>query len=92
MTFRQHNSNRAGYTLIELLEGIAAIALGAWLADKVGSHFQGVWHTIVYWTIATVGSGIIFLCFLFGFGYLFASRKHRQIQKASDGKDTRNAA
>ena len=95
MMIRQHTSTRrcvAGYTLIELLEGIAAIALGAWLADTVSSHFDGTWRTIVLWTIRTVGSGIFFLCFLYGFGYLFDYLERRKIPKTPDGKDTHNAA
>lgn len=74
----------AGYTLIELLEGIAAIALGMWLADVASSHFEGAGHTIVLWTIRIVGSGIIFLCFLFGFGYLFGCLRKRNPPKTPD--------
>ena len=95
MTFRQHTSARrcdAGYTLIELLEAIAAIALGEWLGDVVSSHFEGTWRTVVLWTIRIVGSGVFFLCFLFGFAYLFDCLERRKIPKTKDGKDTDNAA
>ncbi len=95
MTIREHTSTRkcdAGCTLIELIEVVAAIALGAWLADKVSSYFTGAWRTLVLWTIRTIGSGIIFLCFLYGFGYLLAYLERRKTQKTSDEKHTPNAA
>jgi hypothetical protein len=95
MTFSHLPTTRrsnAGYTLIELLEAIAAIALGAWLADVVSGHFDGTWRTVVLWTIRTVGSGIFFLCFLFAFGYLFDYLERRALPKTPDGEDTHNAA
>ena len=75
-------------TAIELFTAIAAIALGGWLASIVGSYFVGAWHTIVFWTIATVGSGILFCAFYKGLITFFAYLKRRKIQKASNGKDT----
>lgn len=63
----------AGYTLIELLELIAAIALGAWLADTASDYFEGAGRKVVYWTVATVGSALIFVCLLVGVGYLVGS-------------------
>ena len=93
MIIRQQKSNRAGWTLIELLECIAAIALGGWLADKASSHFEGVWHSVVFWTIATVGSGVIFVLFLYGFGYLFSYlRRHEKTPKPAHDSDKPNAA
>ena len=82
----------AAYTLIEVLEAVAAIALGVWLADAVSSHFDGAWREFVLWTIRIAGSGIIFLFFLFGFGYLFDCLQRRKPPKATDGTDTHNAA
>jgi hypothetical protein len=79
-------------TAIELLTALAAIALGGWLASIVGSHFEGTWHAIVFWTIATVGSGIFFCAFYKSLITFFAFLKRRKIQKASNGKDPRNAA
>ncbi len=92
MIFREHQSSRAGYTLIELLECIAAIALGGWLADRLSSHFTGVWHKIVFWSVATVGSGVIFLIFLFGFGYLFSYLSRHKTSKPAHESDKTNAA
>ena len=69
---------RSGYTLIELLEAIVAIAIGACLADTASMYFEGIGQKVVYWTIATVGSAIIFLCLLFGIGYLFHFRTRGQ--------------
>ena len=71
----------AGFTLIELLEGIAAIALGSWLAEKLSSHFEGFWHAAVLWTVLTIGSGMIFLLLLYGFGYLFSYLCRRKTPK-----------
>ena len=73
MMTRKQRDQRSGYTLIELLEVIAAIAIGAWLADTASNYFEGVGRKVVYWTIATVGSALIFLCFLVGIGYLVGS-------------------
>lgn len=78
----------SGCTLIELFEGIAALMLGMWLADVASSHFEGVWRTVVLWTVRTLGSGIIFLCFLFGFGYLFGCLEGRKTPETPDAKDT----
>jgi prepilin-type N-terminal cleavage/methylation domain-containing protein len=69
---------RSGYTLIELLEAIVAIAIGACLAETASKYFEGIGQKVVYWTIATVGSAIIFLCLLFGIGYLFHFRTRGQ--------------
>lgn len=92
MIFRQQSSSRYGWTLIEVLEGVAAIALGGWLADRLSSHIEGVRHKIVFWSIATVGSGIIFVIFLFGFGYLLSySRRHKPSGPAHES-DTSDAA
>ncbi len=76
---------QAGYTLIELLEAIAAIALGVWSANTLSGHCEGVWRAIVFWTVATVGSGIIFVLFLYGFGTLFGYlRRHGKNQSETD--------
>lgn len=69
---------RGGYTLIEMVEVIAAIALGALLAEKVSLHFDGTWRSVVLWSSRTVGSGIFFLCFLFGVNYLAKSLRRQQ--------------
>jgi hypothetical protein len=71
----------AGFTVIELLEGIAAFALGGWLAEKLSSHFEGFWHTAVLWSVRTVGSGVIFLLLLYGFGYFFSYLDRRKTPK-----------
>jgi amino acid permease len=76
MKFPHNQKNlAAGCTLIELLEMIGAIGLAALLADKLSSHFDGVWHTIVLWIVRIIGTLIFFLCFLFGFAYLSALEK-----------------
>ena len=90
--FKTVEKRDAGYTLIELMELIAAIASGAFVADKVARHFQGIWHTIVYWSIATVGSGIFFLFFLYSFGYLFHFLDRRKKQTASSKEGSGNAS
>lgn len=61
----------AGYTIIEIIEFIIAIILARWLADNLSSHFEGTWHTVVFWIVAIVGNLVFFLCLLFAFGYLF---------------------
>ena len=70
MMTRKQCDQRSGYTLIELLEATVAIAIGAWLADVASNNCEGVGRKVVYWTIATVGSALIFLCLLVGIGYL----------------------
>jgi hypothetical protein len=71
----------AGFTVIELLEGTAAIALACWLAEKLSSYYEGFWHTAVLWTVRTVGSVAIFLVLLYGFGYLFDYLSRRKTPK-----------
>jgi hypothetical protein len=77
-------------TLIELLEAIAAIELGGLLAEKLSSPFHGIWHALVLWTIRTVGSGIIFVLLLYGFGYLFDYLRRRKALKQVKYKDNSN--
>jgi hypothetical protein len=89
ITGRQKSSlnqrrNDAGYTVIELFEAIAAIALGGLLADKLSSHFHGFWHTTILWTVRTAGSGVIFIIFLYGFGYLFGYLGRRKTPKPAE--------
>ena len=58
------------FTLIEVFEGIVAYALGRWMADRFSSHFDGRWHSIVWWTTAIVGTLTIFLGLLYSIGWL----------------------
>lgn len=93
MLIRRHTSEgrgRDGFTLIEVLECVAAVALGMWLADVASSHFEGAARTVVLWTVRTGGSGILFVCFLFGFGYLFDQLEGRKTRTKSAGGDSEN--
>jgi len=83
---KDRSRKRGEVTLIELLEVIAAIAIGAWLAETVSIHFQGASRKVVFWVIATVGSGVIFLCLLVGLGYLFEFGSRRKRNKAKTGE------
>jgi len=83
--FQKHQSS-AGYTIFEVLEMVAAISLAAWLAESVSNHFEGVWHTVVYWTIAIIGTLVFFICFLFAFSYLLARRRKSSTQPDEKSK------
>lgn len=70
------------------VDALAAVALGMWLADVASSPFEGVARTVVLWSVRTVGSGILFVCFLFGFGYLFDRLERRKTSTQSAGGET----
>jgi hypothetical protein len=77
-------------TFIELLEVIAAIALGGLLAEILSSPFHGFWHPVVLWAVRTVGSGVIFLLLFWGIGHLFSYLRRRKALKQGIDKKTSN--
>jgi Kef-type K+ transport system membrane component KefB len=75
------NKRRQGFTVIEVLEGVAACFLAFWLAEKLSSYCEDFWRTSVLWTVTTVGSVAIFFILLYGFGYLFHYLSRRKKPK-----------
>ena len=78
--------NQRAYTLIELLEGIIAVALSRALADLISVQFNGTLRTVVFYSTWIIGGIAIFLCLLLSISWLIhrcirVKSKENKIQK-----------
>jgi hypothetical protein len=80
--------HRAGFTLIELVEVILAISFAVWLASRLAGHFHGVWRVVVFGTVALVGTLVLSVSLIIGFGYIFAYVEHRVSHKTTHESET----
>ena len=86
----QKSLHAADFTILEVLEMVAAIILARWLAESVSSHFGGTWHAVVYWAVAIIGTLAFFFYFLFAVSYFLP--RCRKSSKQTDEKSKIDAS
>ena len=61
---------KAGYTLIELIEFIIAIAIANTLAHRLAANHEGIARTAIIWGVSIFGTLLFGFGIIIGFAYI----------------------